>query len=408
MRREDIDKKIGMPDVDAEWAKFEREVINPKTTSRKPFYWGIGIAASIALIAGIFLLGQVTKDPQTIAQQNTPAKKKTSAEAKAIEEPKDLSEKDVTPIVETKQRPSSDLLAQVSHPTTEGKVDDEQQGRIAGLTIVSTSEDLGSGNTMRLRGVRVAGKDSVIIGRKIDYDFLVVVNGKPLSEAEQKQMLSSDFNVYFVHRQQLINSIYVYKDEDNKRPYVEQYGERAKNAVMVITTVPDTLCDAYVQQHPELMQTRHRVEGYVIDNDTEKPLPDAWIHYWDSARAATDSTGHFVLWLPQKDAKLQVSHTGFITVRINRPADTMLTIRMKPATKLKDVKVTQKNPGSQVYNPNGIQTTSVDDASLSNEQFYNVYDLNGVKVLDHARSLDSLQPGVYIINGKKQTIKQRR
>ena len=139
MRREDIDKKIGMPDVDAEWAKFEREVINPKTTSRKPFYWGIGIAASIALIAGIFLLGQVTKDPQTIAQQNTPAKKKTSAEAKAIEEPKDLSKKDVTPIVETKQRPSSDLLAQVSHPTTEGKVDDEQQGRIAGLTIVSTS-----------------------------------------------------------------------------------------------------------------------------------------------------------------------------------------------------------------------------------------------------------------------------
>ena len=74
MRREDIDKKIGMPDVDAEWAKFEREVIGQPKASRKPLYWGVGIAASITLVAGIFLLGQEAKDPQTIAQQNTPAK----------------------------------------------------------------------------------------------------------------------------------------------------------------------------------------------------------------------------------------------------------------------------------------------------------------------------------------------
>jgi hypothetical protein len=31
MKTEDIDKKIGMPDVDAEWAKFEREVIGEET-----------------------------------------------------------------------------------------------------------------------------------------------------------------------------------------------------------------------------------------------------------------------------------------------------------------------------------------------------------------------------------------
>ena len=55
MKTEDIDKKIGMPDVDDEWAKFESEVIDKPTTSRKPLYWGIGIAASIALVAGIFL-----------------------------------------------------------------------------------------------------------------------------------------------------------------------------------------------------------------------------------------------------------------------------------------------------------------------------------------------------------------
>lgn len=482
MKQEDIDKKIGMPDVDAEWARFEREVINPKTASRKPFYWSIGIAASIALVVGIFLFGHDAEEPQqTIAQQTAPTQQTPSEEEKVAETPDESTsspEKDVPVIVKTHQRPSSDLLAQAAPPTTEETVYDcgevmpqfpggdralkefiennlhypdlameygargrvlmnfkvdsmgyvsnikpikyllkydtlymnrvpaEQQmalkqqidsllgeegirilslmpqrwtpgslfgknvsvkyalpitfnasdaerqtylamsgealqGRIAGLDIVPTSEDLGP-NAMRLGGIRVAGRDSIRIGRKTDYDFLVVVNGQALSEAVQKQMLSSGIFVYFYHRQQLVDSIYVYKDEDAKRPYVEKYGERAKTAVMVITTVPDTLCDAYVQQHPELMQTRHRVEGYVIDNDTEKSLPDTWIGYTDGAGAATDSTGHFILWLPHKDVKLQASRVGYHTVRLNQIADTTLTIRMKDATKLKEVKATPK------------------------------------------------------------------
>ena len=32
MKTEDIDKKIGMPDVDEEWAKFEREVLGEEET----------------------------------------------------------------------------------------------------------------------------------------------------------------------------------------------------------------------------------------------------------------------------------------------------------------------------------------------------------------------------------------
>ena len=314
MKQEDIDKKIGMPDVDAEWAKFEREVIIPKTASRKPLYWGIGIAASIALVAGIFLFGHDAEVPQqTIAQQTTPTKQIASAEEATIEAPVD----------------SAELLAEVTPPTREEVADEALQSHIAGLTIVATSADLGP-NPMRLIGIRVAGSDSVRIGRKTDYDFLVVVNGQALSEAEQKQMLSDIF-VYFYHRQQLVDSIYVYKDENAKRPYVEEYGERAKTAVMVITTVPDTLCDAYVQQHPELMPTCHRVEGYVIDEETEKPLPDAWISYRDGAGAATDSTGHFILWLPRKDIKIQALRAGYVSARINQPADTTLNIRMRPA-----------------------------------------------------------------------------
>lgn len=482
MKQEDIDKKIGMPDVDAEWAKFEREVIGQPKASRKPLYWGIGIAASIALVAGISLFGHDAEEPQqTIAQQTAPTQQTPSEEEKVAETPDESTsspEKDVPVIVKTHQRPSSDLLAQAAPPTTEETVYDcgevmpqfpggdralkefiennlhypdlameygargrvlmnfkvdsmgyvsnikpikyllkydtlymdhvpverqvalkEQiqslmgkecirilslmpqrwtpgslfgknvsvkyalpitfnasdaerqtylamsgealQGRIAGLDIVPTSEDLGP-NAMRLGGIRVAGRDSVRMGRKTDYDFLVVVNGQALSEAEQKQMLSSGIFVYFYHRQQLVDSIYVYKDEDVKRTYVEKYGERAKTAVMVITTVPDTLCDAYVQQHPELMQTRHRMEGYVIDEETEKPLPDTWISYRDGAGAATDSTGHFILWLPHKDVKLLASRVGYHTVRLNQLADTTLTIRMKDATKLKEVKATPK------------------------------------------------------------------
>lgn len=128
MKTEDIDKKIGMPDVDEEWAKFEREVIGQPTASRKPLYWGIGIAASIALIAGSFLFGHNTEKPQqTIAQQTLPTKQIVATEEAAIEatvESIASLEKIVPNIVETKQRPSSGLLAQALPPTTEETVYD--------------------------------------------------------------------------------------------------------------------------------------------------------------------------------------------------------------------------------------------------------------------------------------------
>ena len=143
MKQEDIDKKIGMPDVDAEWAKFEREVIGREKASRKPLYWAIGIAASIALRAGLFLFGHDTEEPQqTVAQQTTPTMQEPSAEETAIEVPVEtiaLPEKDVPTIVEAKQRPSSDLLAEATLSTREGVTDDELQGRIAGLNEIPDS-----------------------------------------------------------------------------------------------------------------------------------------------------------------------------------------------------------------------------------------------------------------------------
>ena len=52
MKTEDIDKRIGMPDVDKEWARFEQEVISGGTKRHSALAWalGIGIAASVALL----------------------------------------------------------------------------------------------------------------------------------------------------------------------------------------------------------------------------------------------------------------------------------------------------------------------------------------------------------------------
>ena len=485
MKQEDIDKKIGMPDVDAEWAKFEREVIGREKASRKSLYWGIGIAASIALIAGLFLFGHDTEEPQqTIAQQTTPTMQKASAEETATEvpvEPIVPSEKEVPTIAETRQRPSSELLAEATPPTTEEKVydcgevmpyfpggdrallefvrnnlrypdlameygvrgrvvmtfkvdtigqvsnikparfllrydtlymnrvpaghqvalkqqidsllskectrilslmprwtpgslfgetvsvkyslpvqfnatdaerqtylaqkqaaNDELQGRIAGLAIVPTSADMGTDNAMRLAGTRVAGRDSVRIGGKPNDSILAVIDGQPLMISLNSRLTTDYFNRYLYEHHQFVDQIVVYKDEDNKRPYIEKYGERAKYGVLVITTVPDTLCDAYVQQHPELMQTRRRVEGYVIDEETEDPLPNTWIHCFDNAGAVTDSTGHFLLWLPRTDVMLQAVRVGYMKVRVTHPADTVFTIRMKSNVRIRDVKVIPK------------------------------------------------------------------
>lgn len=129
MKQQDIDKKIGMPDVDKEWTRFERGVIDQKTTSRKSLYWGIGIAASIALVAGIFLLNHDAEKQQAIAQQTTntteiPTASDNKSAIVAAEEPVALLAKDEPVRMETEQRPRAELLAQATPPSAETKVFD--------------------------------------------------------------------------------------------------------------------------------------------------------------------------------------------------------------------------------------------------------------------------------------------
>ena len=69
MKTEDIDKRIGMPDVDKEWARFEQEVIGKETKRHSALAWalGIGIAASVALLI-IYNIGKEQAEQPLVAQ----------------------------------------------------------------------------------------------------------------------------------------------------------------------------------------------------------------------------------------------------------------------------------------------------------------------------------------------------
>ena len=103
---------------------------------------------------------------------------------------------------------------------------------------------------------------------------LIVVDGTPLPDsADFVQSVPNTIGelVYFNKRQQSIRSIRYYYDEKDKQPLEEKYGVKVKGTITEYTTAPDTLCDAYVRQHPELKQSRRYVEGYVLDEE-DKPL----------------------------------------------------------------------------------------------------------------------------------------
>ena len=123
MKTEDIDKKIGMPDVDEEWAKFEREVIGEETKPKKRVLvgWTVGIAASIALLAGFFLWGN---DVETQADGDGEL-----AQTTKVQMPEEINATDNKAAQENtpnnkEDNPSTHLLAQATHLPNE-KVEEQ-------------------------------------------------------------------------------------------------------------------------------------------------------------------------------------------------------------------------------------------------------------------------------------------
>ena len=458
MKKEDIDKRIGMPDVDAEWARFEREIIakDTKPRLRRLAAWagGIGIAATIALLfvlnmgrgesADQPMMAQQTEEqaPVTQPSEEQPLVVQPTEEqplvAQVVEErpltshpsPLTTNPSNVYDCVEIQARfPGGDkalrafidslfvypelaldygargrlfvtfmvdtlgqtsdfrvvrnrfacdstlmtsmtseakeqLHQQLSEQLAEeatrvlsqmprwtpaevaGKIISQRwtvpvifngqevlQRRIAGLAIASTSPDLGP------RSVRIAGSDSI---RRND-SIIVILNGI-LQTVSVRSELSVNPHVYIHKRHQMIDSLMICMDDSKRKRFEATYGFPPRRlGFWEITTIPDTLNEAYMQQHPEKLPFRRRIEGNVQSEDG-KPLADAWIscYTWNMG-TATDSTGHFVMFVPRTVSKLNVQHMGFHSIRRSiQPTDTILNFRLKDATKIKNVKVQGK------------------------------------------------------------------
>ena len=230
MKREDIDKRIGMPDVDAEWAKFEREVID---TSAKPRFrhvatWAVGIG----IAAAILLLFVLNTDMEKATEMPLKAEQ-VALNAHQDDTPTSHQDDNVMRLGSTE----ADTLP-ISHSKSIFDLDNEQlQKRIAQLTIVPSSADMGAGYTMRLGG-NPSDNESV----------LVVIDGKPVPMPVDllSTATTEDLERYF---ETDIESIIVYKDENNKLPYIQKYGELAKKGVIDIKTKSDTQVTADMQGH---------------------------------------------------------------------------------------------------------------------------------------------------------------
>ena len=263
-----------MPDVDAEWARFEREVIDKDTKPglRRVAIWagGISIAAAIALLFVLNMGKEEMAEQPLVAQQPQP--------------------------VHVESTTADTILEEENHPTVDSTANSQEalQGRIAGLNSLPSSDSSGIGNIIRLAG-------SVRLGR-ID-SFAVILNGVIVQDSiARRQAYTPQLYLYKLH--QIINSIKAYKDESSRARFEATFGyPPPKGGFIEIETIPDPLCDAYVRQHPELKQTRRYIEGYVLGED-DQPLADTWIACDESIMgAATDSTGHFLMWAPRTVTK---------------------------------------------------------------------------------------------------------
>ena len=227
MKTEDIDKRINMPDVDAEWARFEQDVIGkePKTNKRSIYSWigGLGIAACLLL----FFLINIGDEPQpetpVVAEQAEPQPVQQSAAA----EVKEIQKEPIVHIVNTPQPKKTPRKELASANLAFEPVDQALQGQIAGLDVVPNPSNLGKGVTMRLRGMTTID-DSI--------QPLVVLNGKILEIPDSARIENYDTEEQFASllgvKPKDIKSIVVKKDSKE----TAKWGEKGANGVIEIST----------------------------------------------------------------------------------------------------------------------------------------------------------------------------
>ena len=188
MKTEDIDKKIGMPDVNDEWAKFESEVINKEAApkkSRRPLYiWlgGIGIAASLLLLFVLNMKDELAEDPLLTAQtmiaegvieETTEESPIATAIAEKAEEVKQIQRKVVRAAKkDTVKVLSAQLIAQVK-----AYEQNSDSNRMTGIDDDREEEVRPSGTTRRIEmreyeGLGYTSIDEALQGRIVGLDVV--------------------------------------------------------------------------------------------------------------------------------------------------------------------------------------------------------------------------------------------
>lgn len=261
MKTEDIDKRIGMPDVDAEWARFEQEVIGkePKTNKRSIYSWmgGLGIAACLLLFFLINKGDEPKPETSVVAEQ---------AEPQPIQQPvaEEVEEEPIVHIVNTPQpkKAARKELAndQATHLREPNPISEDEQPLLAH----SDSEDTGHGPSVpecflnlsedELKG-QIAGLPPIDIRRvKNDYrrppnkqgmdTILIVVNGKEdkkfLKFYRKMPFWSYDFiHEYFYDNNQLYLRTNWLEGDDAKK-YAHLFNGRDIRRVIDYQTFPFT------------------------------------------------------------------------------------------------------------------------------------------------------------------------
>lgn len=160
--------------------------------------------------------------------------------------------------------------------------------------------------------------------------ILYLINGVPQPKENNKWLDKRSYLDYFKGQHLLVSRVMDYMNV--KQRYIEKFGEAAKHGVIEYICVEDTLCDYYMDQHEELKASRRRVSGVVYDENDE-PLEHTMIHIFHDRRIwgteTTDSTGHFVFWVPRTDATLHFKYIGYKAVDVEA-TDTFHTIYLLP------------------------------------------------------------------------------
>ena len=236
MKTEDIDKRIGMPDVDAEWARFEQEVIGkePKTNKRSIYSWmgGLGIAACLLLFFLINMGDEPKPETPVVAEQQT--------EPQPVQQPvaKEVKEEPINHIVNTPQ----------AEKTAHSDSEDTGHGPTVPQSLLDLSEE-------ELQG-QIAGLPPITDIRKVNKDFrcppckqgmdtiLIVVNGKEdekfLKFYWEMPFWSYDFiHEYFYDNNQIYLRTNWFEGDDAKK-YAHLFNGRDIRRVIDYQTFPFT------------------------------------------------------------------------------------------------------------------------------------------------------------------------